>query len=446
MKKLLIAATAVLVSSSPIFLLPMEKELTLTPKQVQNLSQNTIASLSQFKQIPKNPRTITNILTYKNKEIIQLDLQSEVRQAYINNQDLILYSEAENKVLHYDMENNSLVREYNEVIMPDIELFNNKLIIDDSVYNQKPVDMTFWTKDGLTVYKDPYVLGTEKADSKLASFKPIKVSRAAQTHAGTYYLADGEGWINASDLSTTDNRIEDVQRVLNEKYNNQEHISVYVKQLDTDRVAAINDEKSMYAASIAKLGVLYYAQERLSQKKLSLSNEYQYTSTVNGFPGAYDPDGSGKISKMTDDKNYSLENLLKAVAQNSDNVATNILGYYVTNQYDKAFQKSVDKAAATSWNMDKKELTARAAGTLMEAIYRQNGDIINYLSSTDYDGERISKNIDVPVAHKIGDAYDFKHDVAIVYADSPFILSIFTDKEGYDKITSIADDVYGILK
>ena len=306
--------------------------------------------------------------------------------------------------------------------------------------------MTFWTKDGLTVYKDPYVLGTEKADSKLASFKPIKVSQAAQTHAGTYYLVDGEGWINASDLSTTDNRIEAVQKVLNEKYNNQERISVYVKQLDTDRVAAINDEKSMYAASVAKLGVLYYAQERLSQKKLSLSDEYQYTAAVNGFPGAYDPDGSGKISKIPDDKNYSLENLLKAVAQNSDNVATNILGYYVTNQYDKAFQKSVDKAAATSWNMDKKELTARAAGTLMEAVYRQNGDIINYLSSTDYDGERISKNIDVPVAHKIGDAYDFKHDVAIVYADSPFILSIFTDKEGYDKITSIADDVYGILK
>ena len=33
----------------------------------------------------------------------------------------------------------------------------------------------------------------------------------------------------------------------------------------------------------------------------------------------------------------------------------------------------------------------------------------------------------------------------LFYADSPFILSIFTDKEGYDKITSIADDVYGIL-
>ncbi len=56
-------------------------------------------------------------------------------------------------------------------------------------------------------------------------------------------MVDGEGWINASDLSRIDNRIEAVQKVLNEKYNNQERISVYVKQLDTDRVAAINDEK-----------------------------------------------------------------------------------------------------------------------------------------------------------------------------------------------------------
>ena len=254
-----------LVSSSPIFLLPMEKELTLTPKQVQNLSQNTIASLSQLEQSPKNPRTITNILTYKNKELtefktsIKADTKLSISAIFWNAKGEPVFQLQDG----------------------DFVAASQKLIIDDSVYNQKPVDMTFWTKDGLTVYKDPYVLGTEKADSKLASFKPIKVSRAAQTHAGTYYLADGEGWINASDLSTTDNRIEDVQRVLNEKYNNQEHISVYVKQLDTDRVAAINDEKSMYAASVAKLGVLYYAQERLSQKKLSLSNEYQYTSTVN---------------------------------------------------------------------------------------------------------------------------------------------------------------------
>ena len=82
----------------------------------------------------------------------------------------------------------------------------------------------------------------------------------------------------------------------------------------------------------------------------------------------------------------------------------------------------------------------------MEAIYNQNGEIISYLSSTDFDSTRISKDIDVQVAHKIGDAYDYKHDVAIVYADQPFILSIFTNNASYDDITNIANDVYSILK
>ena len=31
---------------------------------------------------------------------------------------------------------------------------SQKSIVDDSIYNQKTVDMTFWTKDGLTVYKE----------------------------------------------------------------------------------------------------------------------------------------------------------------------------------------------------------------------------------------------------------------------------------------------------
>ena len=50
----------------------------------------------------------------------------------------------------------------------------------------------------------------------------------------------------------------------------------------------------------------------------------------------------------------------------------------------------------------------------MEAIYQQNGGIIDALSETRFDDQRISKDIPVKVAHKIGDAYDFRHDVAIV--------------------------------
>lgn len=430
MKKVLMAVTIVFVSFSPLVLSPMETDLILKPNQIYQLSQSTVTSLTQFQTIPKNPTTLVDTLVYKDASLTQFETsipagnKLKISNWLVNQRGLPVFRLQEGGYL----------------------AASQQTVFDDSIYSQKHIATKFWTQDGVVTYKAPYVLGTEVADSQLKGYQHVEASQVARTHTGLYYLLDGQGWVKESDLSPEDNRMEAVQNLLEQKYNDSEHISVYVKQLETGKEAGINEEKRMYAASVAKLGTLYYAQEQLSKDKAVLTDEFQYTAAVNDYTGAYDPDGSGKISKTADDKNYSLETLLKAVAQNSDNVATNILGYYVANQYDGAFQKTVDKAAGTSWNMENRELTSKEAGTLMEAVYNQGGDIINYLSSTDYDGERIAKNISAPVAHKIGDAYDFKHDVAIVYADSPFILSIFTDKEGYDKITAIADDIYGILK
>ena len=81
----------------------------------------------------------------------------------------------------------------------------------------------------------------------------------------------------------------------------------------------------------------------------------------------------------------------------------------------------------------------------MEAIYQQNGGIIDALSETRFDDQRISKDIPVKVAHKIGDAYDFRHDVAIVYTDSP-LFGYFTDHSDYETISAIAKDIYEVLQ
>ena len=55
-------------------------------------------------------------------------------------------------------------------------------------------------------------------------------------------------------LSTSDNRMEKVQQVLNQKYNKGNY-SIYVKQLST-QAAGINSDTTMYAASVAKLATL----------------------------------------------------------------------------------------------------------------------------------------------------------------------------------------------
>ncbi len=63
-----------------------------------------------------------------------------------------------------------------------------------------------------------------------------------------------------------------------------------------------------------------------------------------------------------------------------------------------------------------------------------------------YDDQRIARDIPVKVAHKIGDAYDFRHDVAILYTNSPYVIAIFTDHSNYDTISNISKDIYEVLK
>ena len=106
----------------------------------------------------------------------------------------------------------------------------------------------------------------------------------------------------------------------------------------------------------------------------------------------------------------------------------------------------MDKIAKKHWDVEKREASAEMAGNVMEAVYQQNGPIIDALSSTKYDDQRIARDLPVKVAHKIGDAYDFRHDVAIVYTNSPYVIAIFTDHSNYDTISNISKDIYEVLK
>ena len=102
--------------------------------------------------------------------------------------------------------------------------------------------------------------------------------------------------------------------------------------------------------------------------------------------------------------------------------------------------------AGNEWDVNDKLASAKMAGQVMESIYNQNGFVLESLSQTSFDNQRIAKNISAKVAHKIGDADEYKHDTAIVYTDSPFVISIFTKNSDYDTISKIAKDVYEVLK
>ena len=382
-----------------------------------------------FVSIPSNPNVYQPIVTYSDPELrqkageIKPDTPFTVDQLFVNNQGKSVFKLSNKQYVVADQDQ----------------------IYEDSILESTEEKKTMWLSSSFTVYDQPLVNGAKSKKTSLAPYSKVEITKSAKTLKGTYLEIPGQGWIAKDELSAQDNRMEKVQAILNQKYN-KDGIAVYVKQVDTGKTAGIHEDQEMYSASIAKLLYLYYTQKELNENHVDLQTPLKYTKEVNDYPGAYEPEGSGSISKTPDDKEYTVADLINRVAKESDNVAQNILGYYVTHQSDKEFQKVTNKIAGKTWNVENRMASTKMAGNVMEAIYQQNGGIIDALSDTRFDDQRISKDIPVKVAHKIGDAYDFRHDVAIVYTDSPFILAIFTDHSDYETISAIAKDIYEVLQ
>lgn len=324
-------------------------------------------------------------------------------------------------------------------------LADSSAIFSDVVQETQEKKQEMWLKPGFKVYDQPLVNGAKEKNTTLAPYTKVTALRTAKTLRDEFVEIEGQGWVAKTFVTEKDNRMEKVQELLNSKYNSPSY-GIYVKQLATGNTAGINPQKEMYSASVTKLPYLYYVQEQLNKKVISPTTTYKYIPEVNHFKGSYEPEGSGSLSKTPDGKDYSVQELEDKIAKESDNVGHNILNYYVTHQSDQDFQKTLDKIAKKHWDVEKRDASAEMAGNVMEAVYQQNGSIIEALSSTKFDHQRIARDLPVKVAHKIGDAYDFRNDVAIVYTNSPYVIAIFTDHSDYEIISKISKDVYEVLK
>ena len=324
----------------------------------------------------------------------------------------------------------------NQFVMAD-----KRLLYDSSIVNN--FSKRVWLEPGFVVYNSPY--DQQELKSTLASYQEVEADMSIFAEGREFLHIKQKGWISTNYISDDDNRIQKVQEFLSANYQN-EQFSIYIKQLSTGKEAGINENQKMYAASIMKLLYLYYAQEKINQGDVQLDTALKYVPEVNEFPGSYKPEGSGSLPKTADNKEYTIKDLITKTAKESDNVAHNILGYYVANKSDEAFKKEIVTIAGEEWDVTNKMASAKMAGQVMESIYNQNGFVLESLSQTSFDNQRIAKNISAKVAHKIGDADEYKHDTAVVYTDSPFIISIFTKNSDYDTISKIAKDVYEVLR
>ena len=395
----------------------------------ENFLLNAKVTDETFTSIPSNPNVYSPVDTYLDRNLTQK--VSTLKE----NQTFSIQSVEIN-----DQNQQVFLLDNGQYLLAD-----PAVIFDDQIIESAPTRLTVWLKKDFKLYTTPIENQQKIAKTSLKAYQSVKISQIVTTPTTIYAKIDGEGWLKSTDFSQEDNRIEAVQELLNKKYS-KDNIGVYVKQLSSQKTAGVNQDKLMYAASVTKLPVLYYVQEKIDQEEYSLTEGLQYIDKVTDFKGSYSAEGSGTLGKTADNRHYRIDELINKTAKESDNAASNLLAYYITNQFDAAFYEEITAIVGQKWDMSSRQASAQMAGMIMEAIYHQSGYVLGSLQNTEFDNQRIARDIPVPVAHKIGDAYDFRHDVGVVYTDSPFILSIFTDQSDYDTISEIADDVYELLK
>lgn len=323
------------------------------------------------------------------------------------------------------------------------------LIYDIPNYEKINISETILPNVSFNVHTEPYpykgfkVIGTT-ASMKMNN-KKFNIKRQAHTSNGIYYEVPGYGWVNKKAFSSDVEKYKQVQNLLDRKYSSS-NFGIFVKSINSNSSAGVFPDTRFTAASTGKLPAIYYTQKRYNNKTLNPNTKYLYTDAINQMNESYGRGGAGILQNKPFGGMYTIDTILNWTIYYSDNQGANFLGYYAADKFSQPMKQEISQIIGRQWDSPF-SITARENAKLMEAIYKQGGNANKYLQNTSFDNQRIPKYLPVKVGHKIGDVFDCRHDVAIVYAKEPYILSVMTKNyQSYETISQLSLEIYNILK
>ena len=222
---------------------------------------------------------------------------------------------------------------------------------------------------------------------------------------------------------------------------------VYFYNLVTGDEFGINENDKYTAASTIKVPLNLYLYTQIQAGVVDADSLLTYTR--DDYEG-----GTGSLQYKAVGTRYSIRELSKLSIEQSDNVAANILFRFLGKKNVKDYMTKVGGSVVD----DEENISCpKDMGLYMKLVYRfyLNGgtlgnELMNSFMNTDFD-DRIPALLpdDVKVAHKIGTQVHVINDVGIVFADTPFIISIMSDgvdeTEAPDVIANISKKIYDFV-
>ena len=222
----------------------------------------------------------------------------------------------------------------------------------------------------------------------------------------------------------TDNLPDSINSIINEitsfYRSSNDYFAFTYKDIFTGFTVSYNENGNIFAASTIKAPANIYIYEMASQGKIDLDEELTYTSY-------YYNNGTGVLKNKPVNTNYTIRELSMCSIRNSDNAAHNMLmdKYGKNNMLNfwKDLGTNVIFTGSDNWGM----INSHDAAIYMSELYRF------YLSNETYGTELMNNFINAKtkfisgknnyiVANKTGWSGNSQHDVAIVFADNPYIV------------------------
>lgn len=200
-------------------------------------------------------------------------------------------------------------------------------------------------------------------------------------------------------------------------------VSFSYEDLYTGLHLSYNENNEYFAASVIKSAVVLYVYELYVDGKIDLNEILTYQ------PAHYVA-GTGSLQYQKYGSKYTIRELIAKTIIESDNVAYTMLCYRIFNSNIRTYWK--EKGATTFWygNNIWGRVNSKDGALYMKELYRfldrhpeLKDEILDYYFKS---ATRLInlKNNNIGVAHKSGWTSAAIHDMAIVYNEQPYVLSI----------------------
>lgn len=257
--------------------------------------------------------------------------------------------------------------------------------------------------------------------------------------------------INKKDLSEEiQNRIQRLN-VLSNNYS--KLIGFAYEDLNTGFSLEYQPDSKVFAASTTKAPLALYVYKQVDEGKLDLNKKYVYTSN-------YYADGTGIIKNNSFNTSYSLQDLVKYSIIYSDNVAYLMLSDIVNKKDVSAYFES--KGSKNLYNSSNQsslykifgELSPSDGNIYMKELYKyslnnteNSRNLLSYFKSSALNNVKEATKLEV--AHKYGWTDSYVHDMALVFDENPYVLTITTtmgDGEWGEFVKMLATKIQEIHK